>query len=268
MRQRDLEKLTCAKLRLMLKKKKLSTKGKKSELLERLRDLSPPRAATGSETDKPTIESDSAIPPSPATSRHSEAAQAVSSSNVITHSSEANKRKREEARVGGGAVSKKAKPEFGCSAENFISRGATMVSSYVPKKARGLNVSGRFWKKPQKKYSLRKSKADQDRLWAKKEAGKAKYREMKAIEKDFLAKRQAERETRIAKLVEKRKRKAENEMKNASFQIIKDDSKIKRMSKKQLRLVKKMQVNVNTGVAEFVSPWAGKQIRGKYRKGF
>ena len=87
---------------------------------------------------------------------------------------------------------------------------------------------------------------------------------MKNLEKDFIANREAERKARIEKLVAKRKRKAENEMKSSTYQQITSDSKIKRMSKNQLKLVKRMQVNAYTGVAELVSPWAGRQIRGKH----
>ena len=88
---------------------------------------------------------------------------------------------------------------------------------------------------------------------------------MKQLESDFIANREEERKARIEKLIAKRKRKAENEMKNASFQQITHDGKIKRMTKNQLKLVKRMQVNAHTGAAELVSPWAGRQIRGKHQ---
>ena len=129
-------------------------------------------------------------------------------------------------------------------------------------------VSGKFWKKPQKRQSNNKTKAQQKRLWDKKVAGRAKFRAMKEQEAEFLAKRDEEKKARIVKLIAKRKRKQENELKTAKYQLITNDSKVKRMSKKQLRLVKRMQVNTQTGVAELVSPWAGRQIRGKHSNGF
>ena len=145
---------------------------------------------------------------------------------------------------------------------NGVSLGSGPVAD---NKKRGVRVSGRFWKLPQKRSSNRRSKTDQKRLWDKKEAGKQSYKIMKEVETDFLANREEERKARIEKLVAKRKRKAENEMKNSSFQQITNDNKIKRMTKNQLKLVKRMQVNAYTGIAELVSPWAGRQIRGKYR---
>ena len=131
-------------------------------------------------------------------------------------------------------------------------------------KKRGRSKSGRSWKIPQKRTSNNRSKAEQKRLWDKKELGRTSYKAMKDLEKDFIQNREDERKARIEKLIAKRKRKAANEMKNSTFQTMTNDNKIKRMTKNQLKLVKKMQVNVYTGQAELVSPWAGNQIRGKH----
>lgn len=143
-----------------------------------------------------------------------------------------------------------------------------LLGSVAPSKARGLNVSGKWWKRPQKRSSNRTNKKDRKRLWDAKMRGKQAYKQMKEIESDFLARRQEEKQARIDKMIAKRKRKQENELKNAQYQTISNDNKIKRMSKKQLRLVKRMQVNTQTGVAQLVSPWAGRQIRGKFTNNF
>jgi len=50
---------------------------------------------------------------------------------------------------------------------------------------------------------------------------------------------------------EKRKLKAENEFRSASFQTLTDGAKLKKMNKKQLRQVKRVRVNEH-GVPEFV----------------
>lgn len=143
-----------------------------------------------------------------------------------------------------------------------------LLGSTTAGKARGVNKSGKWWKQPQKRSSNRTNKKDRKRLWDQKMKGKAAYKQMKELESEFLARRAEEKQARIEKLIAKRKRKQENELKNAKFQTISNDSKIKRMSKKQLRLVKRMQVNTQTGVAQLVSPWAGRQIKGKFTNRF
>lgn len=52
-----------------------------------------------------------------------------------------------------------------------------------------------------------------------------------------------------------RKRKAENELKSSTYQIVTDSKTIKKMNKKQLRSLKRMRVN-SDGVAELADPYA------------
>jgi hypothetical protein len=74
----------------------------------------------------------------------------------------------------------------------------------------------------------------------------------KAMKEEKLQEAQREKERRL----EKQKRKMENEYKNSIYQEI-NPSKIKGMSKKQLRSVKKTSVNRKTGKIELVNPWSG-----------
>ena len=53
----------------------------------------------------------------------------------------------------------------------------------------------------------------------------------------------------------KKKRKAEAELENSRYQFITNDKKIKKMSKKQLRLVKKLRMNPKLGVVEIVGAY-------------
>ena len=62
------------------------------------------------------------------------------------------------------------------------------------------------------------------------------------------------KEEKKAKIIEKRKLKMENEYKNTTYQVI-NPEKMKRMNKKQLRMIKKTSVN-RDGTVEFVSPYA------------
>lgn len=64
----------------------------------------------------------------------------------------------------------------------------------------------------------------------------------------------AKKEEKKAKIIEKRKLKMENEYKNTTYQVI-NPEKMKRMNKKQLRMIKKTSVNKD-GTVEFVSPYA------------
>lgn len=67
--------------------------------------------------------------------------------------------------------------------------------------------------------------------------------------------RQAEIAERRERQLEKQRRRAENELKGASYQVISDPTKLKKMSKKQLRQVKKTRVNKD-GVTELVPAYA------------
>jgi len=73
----------------------------------------------------------------------------------------------------------------------------------------------------------------------------AKLREARAEE--LKAKRE--------RAVDKARRRAENELKGASYQVISNPDKLKRMTKKQLRQVKKTRVNKD-GVTELVPAYA------------
>ena len=67
--------------------------------------------------------------------------------------------------------------------------------------------------------------------------------------------RAAELKAKRERAVEKQRRRAENELKGASYQVISNPEKLKRMTKKQLRQVKKTRVNKD-GVTELVPAYA------------
>ena len=85
------------------------------------------------------------------------------------------------------------------------------------------------------------------------QAEKAKLMETKAIEQEMIneSKFKAAEKKRISK--ERSNMRLMNEMKSTSYQIIKPE-KIKNMSKKQLRMIKKTSVN-KEGVLELVNPY-------------
>lgn len=67
--------------------------------------------------------------------------------------------------------------------------------------------------------------------------------------------RQAEIAERRERQLEKERRRAENQLKGASYQVISDPTKLKKMTKKQLRQIKKTRVNKD-GVMELVPAYA------------
>lgn len=86
-------------------------------------------------------------------------------------------------------------------------------------------------------------------LRAQRDNTKALENQLKEAKKQRIAAAKALRE-------EKEKRRVANEYKSSSYQLL-NASKIKTMSKKQLRMVKKTSVN-NKGQVELVNPWASK----------
>ena len=119
----------------------------------------------------------------------------------------------------------------------------------------GRPISGRVWKKKQKRTSKRKDDNSRKSLWEQKMLAKAKYKQMKEYEREVIERRKELIQSRNEKALAKRKRKAEAELKNSKWQVVTNDKKIKKMSKKQLRLVKRMRMNPQLGVPEFVNAY-------------
>ena len=119
----------------------------------------------------------------------------------------------------------------------------------------GKPISGRFWKSKQKRTSNRKSAKDRKSLWEQKVEAKKRFKQMKELEKQVINNRNEMLTKRKEKTLAKKKRKAEAELENSRYQFITNDKKIKKMSKKQLRLVKKLRMNPKRGVVEIVGAY-------------
>ncbi|OQR92401.1 hypothetical protein ACHHYP_03748 [Achlya hypogyna] len=119
---------------------------------------------------------------------------------------------------------------------------------------RGKPVSGRPWKKAQtarKSMMTYKATKTLSTTWEEKMAMKAKKKEMKDLEHEIAARKRQERLDKKLAREEKEKRRLENEMKSATVQNISKTHKLKTMSKKQLRNIRKTRMNKN-GVVEYV----------------
>lgn len=137
---------------------------------------------------------------------------------------------------------------FNFNFSKMTTAGATTV---IP---RGKCVSGRVWKKTQgERFSKIKHRGVKvlTSSWEEKLAKKAKKQEMQALEQEIRDRKRKEIEERKAAREEKLKRKQENEFKSAQVQVITKTSKLKGLSKKQLRHIKKTRLT-KQGVVEYV----------------
>ena len=120
-------------------------------------------------------------------------------------------------------------------------------------KQRGRFVSGRKWKRVQTRRSssaqLRKV-GDSSKAWGKKQLLKKKRAQMKALEKEIKARKQAKVAAEKERRAERERRKKINEAKSATYQTISNVDKIKKMSKKQLKRIRRTVVNAD-GTIDF-----------------
>mmetsp|Transcript_33069 Transcript_33069/g.53946 ORF Transcript_33069/g.53946 Transcript_33069/m.53946 type:complete len:143 (+) Transcript_33069:64-492(+) len=126
---------------------------------------------------------------------------------------------------------------------------------------KGKPTSGRVWKKPQKRAStIKTSGTTQLRsTWAQKMEERKKKDAYKARIEDMKEQKRIEIETRKKEKEEREARRQENEMKATQYQTITKTGKLRGMSKKQLRQIKKTRVNTKTGKVELVDLYPGKK---------
>lgn len=86
-------------------------------------------------------------------------------------------------------------------------------------------------------------------------ANKAAVEAAKEIETRLREAKQAVLAEAREKREDKKRRRAENELKASSYQVISDPTKLKKMSKGSLRQVKKMRMN-DQGVVELVGAYS------------
>lgn len=131
---------------------------------------------------------------------------------------------------------------------------------------KGRSVSGRSWKtRPQKRASLLMKTAfnGQTKTWEQRDQEKLAKKETMELQQELREERRQEKITKKERRLENEKRRAENEFKQAQrsvkqMNVNKLPSKLKAMSKKQLRQVKKTRMNTKTGVVEYVGAFSKK----------
>ncbi|KAK8800717.1 hypothetical protein WA158_000042 [Blastocystis sp. Blastoise] len=125
----------------------------------------------------------------------------------------------------------------------------------IPK---GAPKGGRTWKDPaiQKFTSMKYEGNPQLKTtWDMKKQQRDAKRRMKDLENQIIEDRKEQKREHKKKIEEHAKRRAQNELRSAKIQVLSDPTKIKAMSKKQLRQIKKSRMNAN-GEIEYVSPYA------------
>jgi len=114
-----------------------------------------------------------------------------------------------------------------------------IVSKQIPRQK---PKSGKFWKEGRQQF--RQIKRDKGKKFTFEQRMKNKEEKMKNKElAELLLSRKAMKKEELRKKIEENKaRKMENEKKSEQFQIIKNPAKIKRMKKKQLRMLEKRDI--------------------------
>ena len=109
----------------------------------------------------------------------------------------------------------------------------------------GRRKSGRFWKGERDRFrSVIKTKGLKQACAQKRIAQKEQYLRVKEYEKSLKEESKRIKEEHRQRREENKKKKIENEKKNEVVQIIKNTAKIKRMKKKQLRMLAKRDVAI------------------------
>mmetsp|Transcript_33204 Transcript_33204/g.93069 ORF Transcript_33204/g.93069 Transcript_33204/m.93069 type:complete len:125 (+) Transcript_33204:189-563(+) len=109
----------------------------------------------------------------------------------------------------------------------------------------GKPVSGRSWKRKRERHSAidRKGTPVIRKSWKKRQQEMSEWRDMKEKESGLRKRKREETEARREASKRKREQKQQNELKSMQFQVISDTKKINKMSKKQRKLLVKMDTS-------------------------
>ena len=130
--------------------------------------------------------------------------------------------------------------------------------------SKGRNVSGRSWKiRPQKRAStlIKTKNNNRTKTYERRQQEKLARKEALELQGQLREERRLAKVTKKERRLENERRRAENEFKQAQksakeLNIGKLPSKLKAMSKKQLRQIKKTRLNPKTGVVEYVPAYS------------
>uniref|UniRef100_L7M2E0 Coiled-coil domain-containing protein 86 n=1 Tax=Rhipicephalus pulchellus TaxID=72859 RepID=L7M2E0_RHIPC len=109
---------------------------------------------------------------------------------------------------------------------------------------RGIPKSGRVWKSEKKRFSSMVKDRPLKTSWKFKMEQRAERKALLALDREIKEEKKRKIEEKKKRREENLRRREENAKKSEVVQVIKNTAKIKRMSKKQLRLVKKADTTV------------------------
>ncbi|XP_051174411.1 coiled-coil domain-containing protein 86 [Leptopilina boulardi] len=104
---------------------------------------------------------------------------------------------------------------------------------------RGKPKSGRVWKEPRKRFSSIVKTKGIRQSFEKKQKLREDLKHIKELSREKVAKMKEAKELKKQRRVENLKRAEENRKKSEVVQVITNTAKIKRMKKKQLRMIEK-----------------------------
>lgn len=123
--------------------------------------------------------------------------------------------------------------------KNVSESSSSVERREKPHIPRGKPKSGRIWKEEKTRFSsIIKTRGIRLSL-AKKQKLREDLKRVKEISREIKAQKQAEKEAKKQRRRENLKRAEENRKKSEIVQVIKNPAKIKRMKKKQLRMIEK-----------------------------
>ncbi|KAK5967673.1 Coiled-coil domain-containing protein 86 [Trichostrongylus colubriformis] len=109
---------------------------------------------------------------------------------------------------------------------------------------KGLPKSGRWWKETRNaRHSAVVKVKPLKSSWEKKMADKAKMKQAKLLQQEIRERQLQEKQERIERKKEQEKRRLENERKGEVVQVIKNTAKLRKVKKKQLRMIEKRDTN-------------------------
>ncbi|UYV81115.1 CCDC86 [Cordylochernes scorpioides] len=124
-----------------------------------------------------------------------------------------------------------------------IKRRSTLVKNSSPM-VRGMSKSGRVWRADKKSFSTFKIDKSCKTSWKKKMLKKAELLDVKMRQREINNRKEEENKMRKLRKAEAIKRREENIKKGETVQVIKDTTKLRKMSKKQLKHIRKEDTNM------------------------
>ncbi|KAJ8679103.1 hypothetical protein QAD02_014890 [Eretmocerus hayati] len=134
------------------------------------------------------------------------------------------------------ACAPKSIDEGASSTVEDVCQDSVKTKAVIP---RGKPKSGRVWKEPKQRFSSIVKSRGIRLSFDKKKQLRDDLKKAKELSRDIKAQRDAERQAKIERRKENLKKAEENRKKSEVVQVIKNTAKIKRMKKKQLRMIEK-----------------------------